>query len=85
MSGPGGILRNPLGVVAKMSGTATLASGTVTVADATITSNSKILLKSSAPAGTPGALFISSQTAGTGFVIKSTSSTDTSVVAYEHT
>lgn len=64
-------------------GTATLAAGTVTVANTSVTANSRIIVGMATPGGTVGAPFVSSVTAGTGFTIKSTSSTDTSTVAYE--
>jgi Right handed beta helix region len=64
------------------SGTATLVGGTVTVANTSVTANSQIRLASQTPGGTPGALWVNAVTAGTSFVIKSTSGTDTSVVAY---
>lgn len=63
-------------------GTATLSAGAVTVALPAVTAASQILLGTVTPGGTPGALFVFSKTAGTGFVIHSTSGTDTSVVAY---
>jgi hypothetical protein len=69
---------------ATVLGTATLgAGGTVTVADASVTVKSNIALRMLTPGGTPGAAYVSSKTAGTGFVITSTSSTDTSIYAYE--
>lgn len=64
-------------------GTATLSAGTVTVSNTSVTSSSRIFVGTATPGGTVGAPFVSSVTAGTGFTIKSTSSTDTSVVAYE--
>lgn len=63
-------------------GTATLAAGTVTVSNTSITANTRIVVACKTPAGTPGALFVNAVTVGTSFVIKSTSSTDTSVVGY---
>lgn len=65
------------------SGSATLVAGTVTVADANVTANSKIRVGVLTKGGTQGAIFLGAKTAGTGFVIDSTSSTDTSVVWYE--
>lgn len=64
-------------------GTAALAAGTVTVANTSVTAGSRIFVGTATPGGTVGAPFVSSVTAGTGFTIKSTSSTDTSVVAYQ--
>lgn len=63
-------------------GTATLSAGAVTVALPAVTAASQILLGTVTPGGTTGALFVFSKTPGTGFVIHSTSGTDTSVVAY---
>lgn len=59
---------------------ATLVGGTVTVSDAAIAAGTSITVASKTPGGTPGALFISSKTASTGYTITSTSATDTSVV-----
>lgn len=61
-------------------GTATLVAGTVTVNNAKVTANSVIDVGVLTPGGTQGAPFLSTKTAGTSFVIKSTSSTDTSVI-----
>lgn len=63
-------------------GTATLVAGTVTVANTSVSNNTRIFVGQHTPGGTVGAPFVSSVTAGTGFTIKSTSSTDTSVVSY---
>jgi hypothetical protein len=64
-------------------GTATLAAGTVTVANTSITATSRIFLTTQAPAGTPGALYISATVAGTSFTVTSTSGADASTFAYE--
>lgn len=64
-------------------GIATLAGGTVTVANTSVTANSRIMLTTQAPGGTVGAVYISARTPGTSFTITSTSSADTSTVAYE--
>lgn len=66
---------------AKM-GTATLASGAATVSNTSVTSTSRIFLTSNADGGTPGWLRVSARTAGTSFTITSSSSTDTSTVAW---
>jgi hypothetical protein len=63
-------------------GTAVLVAGAATVALPAVTAASQILLGMVTPGGTPGALFVAAKTPGTGFVINSTSGTDTSVVAY---
>lgn len=74
-------LRIKEGTNARM-GTATLSAGAVTVSNNTITANTRIKLGHVTPAGTPGALFVNAVTVGTSFQIKSTSSTDTSVVSW---
>jgi len=63
-------------------GTAVLAAGTVTVANTSVTANSQIFLTSQVNGGTPGFLRIGAKTAGTSFVITSSSGTDTSTVAW---
>jgi hypothetical protein len=69
------------GTNAKM-GTATLVAGTVTVSTTAVTANSRIFLTAQSTGGTPGALRVSARSAGTSFTITSTSSTDTSLVAW---
>lgn len=66
---------------AKM-GTAPLVGGTVTVATTAVTATSRIQLTSQADGGTPGWLRVSNRTAGTSFVITSSSAADTSTVAW---
>lgn len=63
-------------------GSATLSAGTVTVANTSVTTNTRVFVGMKTPGGTVGAPFVSAITAGTGFTIKSTSSTDTSVVEF---
>jgi hypothetical protein len=63
-------------------GVAVLVGGTVTVANTSVTANSRILLTSQVPGGTPGSLGVSARTAGTSFTITSSSALDTSTVAY---
>lgn len=74
--------RNGAGSVsaAATSGTATLAAGTVTVTTAAVAAGSKILYSRQATGGTPGHLSIGTITAGTSFVINSSSGSDTSDV-----
>lgn len=62
-------------------GVATMAAGTVTVANTSVTANSRIMLSRQTAGGTLGELSVT-KTAGTGFTITSTSSTETSTVAY---
>lgn len=65
-------------------GTATLSGGTIAVSNTSVTSSSRIFLGyTSTVSANVGALFISSFTAGSGFTVKSTNSSDTSVIAYE--
>lgn len=64
-------------------GTAVLVGGTVTVANTAVTANSRILLTSQVDGGTPGFVRVSTRVAGTSFTIKSSSTTDTSTIAYE--
>lgn len=66
---------------AKM-GTATLVAGTATVSTTAVTANSRVFLTAQTSGAAPGALRVSTRTAGTSFVITSTSGTDTSVVAW---
>lgn len=74
-------LRVATGTNAKM-GTATLSAGAVTVSNTSVTANSHIIPYCMTQAGTPGWLRVSAKTAGTSFVITSSSSTDTSLVGY---
>jgi hypothetical protein len=70
------------GTNAKM-GTGT-ANGTtaVTIATTAVTATSRIYLTCQAAAGTPGALYVSTRTAGTSFAVKSTNAADTSTFAW---
>lgn len=63
-------------------GTAVLAAGTVTVANTSVTANSRIFVTSNADGGTVGFLRVTARTAGTSFVITSSSPLDTSTVAW---
>lgn len=64
-------------------GIATLVDGTVSISNASVTANSRILLTIQDPnGGTPGSVYVSARVAGTSFDITSTSSADTSIVAY---
>ncbi len=62
------------------SGQATLASGTVTVSTTAVTASSIISLTYSGTPSSPGILNVGTITAGTNFVIHSSSGTDASVV-----
>jgi hypothetical protein len=63
-------------------GTAVLVAGAATVANTAVAANSRIFLTQQVAGGTPGAVGVSARTAGTSFVITSTSGTDTSTVAW---
>lgn len=63
-------------------GTATLIAGVVVIGQPLVSSTTQIELRCISASGVPGALFVSSTTAGTGFDINSTSATDTSKVAW---
>lgn len=63
-------------------GLSTLVAGTVTVSTTAVTANSRIMLTSQVDGGTPGFVRVSTRTAGTSFVITSSSGTDTSSVAW---
>lgn len=63
--------------------TAAMTAGAITVADARVTANVIVKAFHKGIGGTAGALFLNTVTAGTGFTIHSTSSTDTSLVYYE--
>jgi hypothetical protein len=63
-------------------GVATLVAGAVTVSTNKVTANSRIFLTAQNNSGTAGHLYIGTKTAGTSFVINSTSGTDTRQVAW---
>ncbi|MCK5603825.1 hypothetical protein KAR91_18195 [Candidatus Pacearchaeota archaeon] len=64
-------------------GLATLSGGAITVANTLVTANSRIFITAQADGGTPGSLRVSGRSAGTNFVITSSSGADTSTVAWE--
>lgn len=68
--------------VALYSGTATLVLGVATISLTSLASNQRIRLDYVTPGGTTGAIFVFSINPGTGFVINSTSSLDTSTIAW---
>ncbi|MFD5468908.1 glycosyl hydrolase family 28-related protein [Streptomyces sp. NPDC127105] len=72
----------PSGGAAARMGTAVLVAGTVTVNTTAVTASSVVQLTIQTPGGTVGAVYVNARTAGTSFVIKSTSSTDTSTVGW---
>lgn len=65
-------------------GTGTLAGGTATIANTSVTANSYILVQDQGGGVTAniGALFVASQTAGTGFTVQSSNALDTSNFKY---
>lgn len=75
-------LASTAGASGPVSGRAVLVAGTAVVDSSAVTEASDIDLTSQIDGGTPGWLRISSRTAGTSFTIKSSSSTDTSTVAW---
>lgn len=72
----------PTGGTGARMGTAVLVGGTVTVTTTAIAAGSVVLLTTQVPGGTVGAPYVSARTAGTSFVITSTSGTDTSTVGW---
>lgn len=78
---PAGLLVKE-GTNAKMGVTAAMTAGAITVANTSVTATSRIFLTAQTTGGTPGALRVSARTAGTSFTITSTSTTDTSTVAW---
>lgn len=66
---------------AKM-GTSALTAGSVVVSNTSVTATSRIFLTSQVDGGTPGFVRVSTRTAGTSFTITSSSSTDTSTIAW---
>jgi len=70
------------GTNATMGVTAAMTAGTITVSTTKVTTNSRIFLTAQTTGGTPGALRVSARTAGTSFTITSSSTADTSTVAW---
>lgn len=62
--------------------TGAMTAGSITVTDANVTANTIIMLTEQSTGGTAGSVRVSSRTAGTSFVITSTSGTDTGTVGY---
>lgn len=63
-------------------GTTTLVGGTKVVANTSVTASSRIFLTCQTASGTQGFLRVAAKVAGTSFTITSTSTTDTSVIAW---
>lgn len=63
-------------------GTSTLVGGTVTVSTTAVTASSLIFLSNQNGAGVTGSLSLGTVTAGTSFVINSTSAADTALIAW---
>ncbi|MFD4259950.1 glycosyl hydrolase family 28-related protein [Streptomyces sp. NPDC058534] len=80
LGGAGGGVAIAEGANARM-GVSTLASGTVTVANTSVTANTRVAVFRQATGGTPGHLSVTNA-AGTSFTISSTSTGDTSSVAW---
>lgn len=66
----------------KKQGIIQLVAGTITVANTSITNGSRIFLTSNGDSGTPGFVRVSSRVVGTSFTITSSSTTDTSSIAW---
>lgn len=77
-----GVSRNREGTNAKQV-TGTLSGGTVTISNATVTATSRILCTRQPGGANPGAVYVPTITAGTSFVVTSTSAIDTGTVACE--
>lgn len=77
-----GILDDSSGTRNQPSGTAVLVAGTVTVTHTLVTANSRIIIWRQIAGGTLGHLSVGTITAGTSFVINSSSATDTSTIGY---
>lgn len=84
-----GIVLNPVGSGISIKegtnatmGAVSLINGTATVSTTKVSSSSRIFLTIQQPGGTVGTPYISAMTAGSSFTITSTSSTDTSLVAW---
>lgn len=82
VAGAGQGLKVAEGANAKQ-GTAVLVTGTVTVANTSVTASSRIAHWRQVTGGTLGHLSVGTITAGTSFVINSSSATDTSTVGFE--
>jgi hypothetical protein len=67
---------------ARMGVTGAMTSGTITVANTSVTATSRVFLTAQTTGGAPGALRVSARTPGVSFTITSSSSSDTSTVAY---
>jgi hypothetical protein len=67
----------------RRDGTVALVGGTATITTTAVTANSQIVLSVQTPGGTVGIPSITAKTAGTSFVITSTSATDTSTIFWQ--
>jgi len=65
------------------SGTATLVNGTVAIPTKAVQSTSEIQLTCKTPVGTQGFLSVGTKTAGTSFVVNSSSATDSSIIYWQ--
>ena len=80
VSGNNSKLNLPTGSTGPCAGIATLVAGTVTVSTTAVSASSQILATAHTVGGTQGILSVPTRTAGTSFVITSSSATDTSTV-----
>lgn len=70
----------PTGAAGRAGTSAAMTAGSITISTTAVTANSVILLTTHTVGGTAGILTCPTRTAGTSFVITSTSGTDTSTV-----
>jgi len=63
-------------------GTATLSGGSVAVSNTSVASGDHIFPSEDTPGANAGAVYVSARTNGSGFTIKSTNASDTSIVSY---
>lgn len=64
------------------TGSGTLAAGTVTISNTSVTANSKIFVTPTSNSANSGALAVTTKTAGTSFVVKSSNALDTAGFDY---
>lgn len=70
------------GANASIGISAAMTAGSITISTTAVTASSIIMLTAKTPGGTPGILSVGTITAGTSFVINSSSGTDTSTVQW---
>jgi hypothetical protein len=80
---PGHGLRVKEGSNCKQGLSGAMSAGQVVVSNTSVTANSRIMLTRQDGGTNPGAVYVSSRTAGSGFTIRSTNSSDTGTIAYQ--